>query len=64
MIEYDKKEKEKGGAKRQQKGCISGSSLSIKTTLEYKEFQTDETVILPRINVVLVIAKIYESVEC
>lgn len=56
MIEYDKKEKKRGGAKRQHEGCISDSSLSFRTTSAYKEVQRPNAienhtaVILPRIN--------------
>lgn len=43
MKEYDKKEREKGGAERKQEDSISGSSLSIKTTLDHKEVQRLKT---------------------
>ena len=43
MKEYDKKERGKEGAERKQENSISGSSLSIKTTLDHKEVQRIKT---------------------
>lgn len=43
MKEYDKREREKGGAERKKEDSISGSSLSIKTTLDHKEVQRLKT---------------------
>lgn len=43
MKEYDKKEREKGGAERKQEDSISGSSLSIKTALDHRRFRRLKT---------------------